>query len=127
MYEPDKFPEYETDENSQFRFGIEYELEVSVTIDNLELPVQRVVDFIILPVKGVGNLMDLNSQSDFNSVYNSVKNVELDWASARDEALEASDDADDGGDQYSSVVGGNSTVSDLDALNEFFADQQFAF
>lgn len=126
-YVPDKFPEYETDENSTFRFGIEYELEVSVTIDNLELPVQRVVDFIILPITGVGNLMDLNSQSDFDSAYYSVKNVELDWASARDEALEASDDVDDGGDQYSSVVGGNSTVADLDALNDFFADQEFAF
>ena len=71
--------------------------------------------------------MDLNSQSDFDSAYYSVKNVELDWASARDEALEASDDVDDGGDQYSSVVGGNSTVADLDALNDFFADQEFAF
>ena len=128
-YEPDKFPEYETDESSTFRFGIKYELEVSVTVDNLDLPVQRVVDFIILPITGVGNLMDLNSQSDFDSAYYSIKSVELDWASARDEALEAAADADDGGAQYSSAVtpGGNFTVSDLDDLNAFFEDQQFAF
>lgn len=126
-YLPDKFPEYETDEGSTFRFGIEYELEVSVTIDNLELPVQRLVDFIILPIRGVGNLMDLNSQSDFDSAYYSVKNVELDWASAKDKALEATGDADDGGDQYSSVLGGGSLAADLDTLNEFFEDQDFAF
>lgn len=127
-YEPDKFPEYDTDSvNGQFRFGIEYELEVSVTIDNLELPVQRLVDFIILPVRGAGSEMDMGNQAEFNATYNSVKNVELDWASAKDKALEATGDADDGGDQYSSVLGGGSLAADLDTLNEFFEDQDFAF
>lgn len=121
--EPDKFPEYETDEGSTFYLGLEYELEVQLTIDSVELPVQRVVDFMIVPVKGVGPTMDINSNSDFDNQYISAKMVHLDWASTRDDVLAASgDDNDTNSSGGSNSSGGNNGGNGLGGATQVDAD-----
>jgi hypothetical protein len=76
-WEKDKFPEYRTDQGSKFWFGIEYEVEVSVTIDGNEIPATRVVDHVLLPFVGYGNDDDGGS-----GTYISTKTVNLDWGAS---------------------------------------------
>jgi hypothetical protein len=113
--EPDKFPEYETDEGSTFYLGLEYELEVLLTIDSVELPVQRVIDFMIVPVTGVGETMHILSNNDFDGQYNSVKAVNLDWQSAKDDVLGA---IDDGADDDTNSNSGSSSGQDINQYDD---------
>jgi hypothetical protein len=96
--EENKIPQYRSNANppSQFYLGFEYEIEVTVEIDGNQFPSTRVVDHIIIPVRGYGSTDD-----NGNGTYFTSKLVDIDWSDSFgdvDALIEdAEDDDDDGG------------------------------
>lgn len=91
-FEENKIPQYRSNANppSAFYFGFEYEIEVTVDIDGNQFPSTRVVDHILIPVRGYGSTDD-----NGNGTYFTSKLVNIDWGASFDEVDDLIDDADD--------------------------------
>lgn len=91
-FEENKIPQYRSnaDPPSAFYFGFEYEIEVTVEIDGNQFPSTRVVDHILIPVRGYGSTDD-----NGNGTYFTSKLVNIDWGASFDEVDDLIDDADD--------------------------------
>jgi hypothetical protein len=81
-YEENKIPQYRYNASppTEFYFGFEYEIEVTVEIDGNQFPSTRVVDHIIIPTKGYGNVDDNGGNG--TGTYVTAKLVDVDWSSS---------------------------------------------
>jgi hypothetical protein len=87
-YEKNKIPQYRTDDGSEFYFGFEYEVQVTVTIDGNEFPAARIVDHILIPTAGYGT-----TDSTGSGTYLTNKLVNIDWSSSFGDIDELIDEA----------------------------------